>query len=236
MKLQQLTKTLRNKLPSFSFTKPTTKQNTKQQELISSTNTWQKQTSDKIWASQPLVNDLYQFIKPDSKILDLGCGCGEITSQIYDAGFNNLTGSDFNKHGIEAAQEKTKQRPGLSFQTGDATNLHNLENNSFDCIVSVGLWSAIVDSKKIVEGLKEAFRVLKPGGVLYIQDFRFRLDNLHPQYTEAILKGQSLGTVRSINRETRELRFLSHQFRQAEIKNLLKKAGFNNNNLDSRLS
>lgn len=81
MKLTQLSK----KLPNLQL------QCTREKEMKSSTEAWKQQPSEKIWASQPLTNDLYKFIQPESRILDLGCGRGEITSEIYDAGSNYWT-------------------------------------------------------------------------------------------------------------------------------------------------
>src|SRR6201992_3528728 len=72
------------------------------------------------------------------KVLDLGCGDG--TTALPEARLGaDVLGVDIAKNLVEAGNRRAKEQ-GLSncrFQEGDATNLHELEDQTFDLVVSI---------------------------------------------------------------------------------------------------
>jgi len=103
----------------------------------------------------------------NSNALEVGCGTGVISR--YLSSFKNIasvTGIDPSPVFIAKAKELSKDIPGLTFSTGDARSLE-LEDESFDLVVFHTTLSH-VSSPEIA--LKEAHRVLRPGGVLAIFD------------------------------------------------------------------
>ena len=77
-------------------------------------------------------------IKPDMNVLDLGCGDGTTALPAAMRGANVL-GVDIARNLVEAGNKRAKEM-GLTncrSQEGDATHLRDLEDHSFDLVVSV---------------------------------------------------------------------------------------------------
>jgi ubiquinone/menaquinone biosynthesis C-methylase UbiE len=96
------------------------------------------------------------------KVLDLGCGDG--TTALPEAKLGaDVLGVDISRP-LVAAGNKRAQEAGLTnitFQEGDATNLSELKDQSFDLVVSI---FGAMFAPKPVDVAKEVVRVTKPGG------------------------------------------------------------------------
>jgi ubiquinone/menaquinone biosynthesis C-methylase UbiE len=96
------------------------------------------------------------------KILDLGCGDG--TTAIPEAKLGaEVTGVDIASNLVEAGNIRA-QKEGLAnckFQEGDACNLSELKDNSFDRVISI---FGAMFAPKPFDVAKEMVRVTKPGG------------------------------------------------------------------------
>ncbi len=102
------------------------------------------------------------------KLLDIGCGFGEIDILMARKTDFFITGCDISNKAVKEAREKIAEEglgERIAIETGDVYNL-KYQDNSFDVITSFGYVSAA--TYKGVQ--KEAARVLEPGGVL-ICDF-----------------------------------------------------------------
>ena len=98
------------------------------------------------------------------KILDLGCGDG--TTAIPEAQLGaEVLGVDIAKNLVEAGNIRatTAGLSNCTFQEGDASNLSELGDKSFDMVVSI--FGAMFASKPF-EVAKEMVRVTKPGGTI----------------------------------------------------------------------
>src|SRR5580765_1854309 len=97
-----------------------------------------------------------------SQVLDLGCGDG--TTALPQARLGaNVLGVDIARNLVEAGNRRA-QAAGLTnckFQEGDATNLHELKNQSFDQVVSI---FGAMFAPKPFDVAKEMVRVTRPGG------------------------------------------------------------------------
>lgn len=102
-------------------------------------------------------------LAPDAKILDVCTGTGDIAISMASLFPNaEIIGVDVSEKMMEVAKEKGKSFSNISYQYADATKLP-FEDNTFDAaIISFGLRNLI----KIEDGLKELYRVVKPGGVV----------------------------------------------------------------------
>jgi len=96
------------------------------------------------------------------KVLDLGCGDG--TTALPEARLGaEVLGVDIAKNLVEAGNRRAKDE-GLTnckFQEGDASNLHELKDHTFDLVVSI---FGAMFSPKPFDVAKETVRVTKPGG------------------------------------------------------------------------
>jgi ubiquinone/menaquinone biosynthesis C-methylase UbiE len=107
---------------------------------------------------------------PDDRVLDLGCGTGTLLLQIKAAHpGTEVVGVDPDADILSIAAEKAR-RAGVTvkFEVAFADRLP-LEDASFDGVVSTLAFHHLTRTEK--EGaLREAFRVLRPGGLLHIAD------------------------------------------------------------------
>lgn len=101
-------------------------------------------------------------ITPGLKVLDLGCGDG--TTAIPEAKLGaDVLGVDIAANLVEAGNKRV-QEEGMSncrFQEGDATNLQELSDDSFDLVVTI---FGAMFAPKPFDVAKEMVRVTKPGG------------------------------------------------------------------------
>jgi ubiquinone/menaquinone biosynthesis C-methylase UbiE len=101
-------------------------------------------------------------INKGMKVLDLGCGDG--TTAIPEAKLGaEVLGVDIAKNLVDAGNARAKNE-GLSnclFEEGDATDLHDLKDQSFDLVVSI---FGAMFAPKPFDVAKEMVRVTRPGG------------------------------------------------------------------------
>jgi ubiquinone/menaquinone biosynthesis C-methylase UbiE len=122
--------------------------------------------TDSYYFAEYKVKELQKFEESKSlTVLDLGCGDGvtEIFFEKYFSQFK-IQGIDISPKSIEEAQKK--QLSNASFQLYDGLQIP-YGNESFDIVFVAGVLHHIdsADHQKVVD---EIFRVLKPGGRLYL--------------------------------------------------------------------
>lgn len=95
-------------------------------------------------------------------VLDLGCGDG--TTAIPSARLGaNVLGVDISRNLVDAGNKRARQEglTNIKFQQGDATNLQDLENGSFDMVVSI---FGAMFAPKPFDVAKEMVRVCRKHG------------------------------------------------------------------------
>lgn len=100
----------------------------------------------------------------DIIVLDVGCGTGSTCRVLAERGFQ-VYGVDFSSEIIEVAKKKAAQnRVSLHLQAADIYQLP-FPDQMFDIVICNYLFQTTSAPEKV---LKEAFRVLKPGGRVFI--------------------------------------------------------------------
>jgi len=100
-------------------------------------------------------------VRPNLKVIDLGCGSGELTRQLADRLPNSdVTGLDSSHQMLDKAASFA--RPGLVFQQGDQSTL----TCDWDLIFSN---AALQWSENHAEMIPYLFDKLKPGGQITVQ-------------------------------------------------------------------
>lgn len=136
-----------------------------------------------------------------SRVLDLGCGTGELAMQARGAGIEAAwTGLDLRADAVDAAR---MQHPWAEFLVGSADDVPR-DDGSFDVVVAQVLFSSL-PSRRLEESVaREIGRLLGPDGWLVWLDIRYdnptnravhglsrqRISNLFPDWsTELELAG-----------------------------------------------
>lgn len=101
-------------------------------------------------------------LKRDMHVLEVGCGPGNFTFVLAEAGFNAL-GLESYAALVELAREKrrAKRLANLAFRHGDLAESAGIRDASFDEVVSIHSLYVHPQPETL---LKEAYRILKPGG------------------------------------------------------------------------
>ncbi len=116
----------------------------------------------KFYLEHTSPNDMFK----DKDVLDIGCGAAGKSLYYLSLGAKSVTGMD-----IVASYEKEayalEDKLGLSgfkFVVGDAANT-KFDDNSFDTVIMNDAMEHVSKPDKV---LKEVYRILKPGGKLYV--------------------------------------------------------------------
>jgi SAM-dependent methyltransferase len=99
-------------------------------------------------------------------VVDVGCGGGTYLPAWHDLGAAAVTGVDSSAPILEAARESHGHLSGVSFQLGDAADT-GLDATSADIVFERALIHHVPDLHAVAV---EAARILRPGGILLIQD------------------------------------------------------------------
>ena len=129
-------------------------------------NIWNKTLLENIPSSLKL--NILDNIHKSSKILDIGCGNGDDLLALREQGFTELFGIDVNRELVKSTKKLLGKHINISVQ--DATNL-KFSDECFDYAIAKALLTVLVSDTSIKKCLREAYRVLKPGGILQIEDF-----------------------------------------------------------------
>lgn len=111
----------------------------------------------------PELKILGEYIKEGDSVLDLGCGNGRLL-ELFRGKNVDYVGVDNSEKLIEIAKKKN---PGIFFQVADALNLP-FPDNFFDKVFSIAVLHHIPSDDFRNQFIKEARRVLRPGGFLIL--------------------------------------------------------------------
>jgi len=103
------------------------------------------------------------------EVLEVGVGTG--ANLPYYSEKTSVTGIDFSKNMLEKSKKVIKKNniTNIKLKEMDVQTMA-FEDNSFDCAVSTCVFCTVPDP---VAGLKEIYRVIKPGGkVLFLEHMR----------------------------------------------------------------
>jgi len=96
------------------------------------------------------------------RILDAGCGTGELLLRLKENGYSNLAGFDFSPDAVEYAREKS----GVAIQLLDITSLTGrLPGEAFDIITSHDIICFLKEGEDKI-AMVNLLTLLKPGGLL----------------------------------------------------------------------
>lgn len=194
---------------------------------------WEMVPGKNIPSSLELYPVVHSYLQEGYKILDVGCGFGKISLELASLGYS-VTGIDINTEAVKLSKSAAKSL-GLDrkiegraeFKVGDASDLP-FHESSFDFAVMQAFLTAVPDPQERARIIQEAFRVLKPGGYLYLVEFgqNWHLKLYRNRYLQDFPVTKEEGSFLALNPETGEVEFIAHHFSEKELVFLLLDYGF----------
>jgi ubiquinone/menaquinone biosynthesis C-methylase UbiE len=122
---------------------------------------------NRIKSAQKLFDFAQLAGQPDC--LEIGCGNGAVSVHFARKYDSSVVGTDVDPAQVELAQKSVTTSPNIKFLVADATGLP-FEDSRFDVVMSFQVMHHIVNW---LDALREARRVLKPGGYFIYSDIIF---------------------------------------------------------------
>ncbi|XP_059840806.1 eEF1A lysine and N-terminal methyltransferase isoform X1 [Hypanus sabinus] len=113
---------------------------------------------------------LHKYIKPKEKVLVVGCGNSELSEQMYDVGYQNITNIDISEVVIGHMKERNAAlRPAMAFTKMDMMQM-DFSDSQFQVVLDKGTLDAVMtdESDGTLRNVERMFaeigRVLQVGG------------------------------------------------------------------------
>ena len=113
-----------------------------------------------------------KYVEKDSVIIDVGCGYGRVLKILSEEGYENLTGYDFSPQMIERGRNEC---PPARFEVMEEGKIPRADKSA-DAVILFAVLTCIVSDEKQEELIREIYRILKPDGILYVNDYLLNTD------------------------------------------------------------
>ena len=121
----------------------------------------------------PFQAELFaRFVGREQNILDVGCGYGRTLGELHRRGYRSLTGVDFSRGMILRGR---RENPTLDLRVMEGKTL-DFPDETFDAAILFAVLTCILRDADQAFLIREIRRVLRPGGVLYVNDFLLNTD------------------------------------------------------------
>ncbi len=142
---------------------------------------WNQVSATKEFTTLFHITEFEKYVGKDARILDVGCGYGRTLQELHELGFRHLAGIDFSKGMIERGRA---QFPCLDLGVQETEKI-DFPDESMDAVLLFAVLTCIWEDSDQKALVREIERVLKPGGVLYVNDFLINQDERNKKrYTE----------------------------------------------------
>lgn len=119
-----------------------------------------------LWKSEKIIVE--QYFNKDDSILDIGCGAGRTTLNLYEMGYEKISGVDLSSRMIERAKELCNElNYDIKFYVNNVMNLPFNDCKFESAMFSYNGLMYIPKQKNRIKSLKEIKRVLKPKGYFW---------------------------------------------------------------------
>lgn len=133
---------------------------------------WSSVSEKKEFTTPFQAEEFSKYVRKDSCILDVGCGYGRTLDELYQNGYRNLIGIDFSSGMIERGKQ---QFPYLDLRVKENEKIA-LPDASVDAVILFAVLTCIRTDEEQEQLISEIKRVLKPHGILYVNDFLLNTD------------------------------------------------------------
>lgn len=111
------------------------------------------------------VKYIEKYLKPDSRILDVGAGAGEYSIYFADRGYV-VDAIELAEKNLRDFQKKIKPEHSITLARGNALDLSSIPNASYDIVLLMGPLYHLRSAEDKRRAIEEAKRVIKPDGVI----------------------------------------------------------------------
>jgi SAM-dependent methyltransferase len=124
-----------------------------------------------------LVNRLagWGLLRPQFRVLDLGCGSGRVTKLIASK-VRRVVAVECSDQMARLAHSATVRLDNVSVLCSEGTNLNFVRDEIFDCVLAVDSFPYLVEAELADSHLQEIARVLRQAGTLLIMNYSYRGD------------------------------------------------------------
>ena len=133
---------------------------------------WNSVSEQKEFTTPFQAEEFSKYVQRQHSILDVGCGYGRTLDELYHNGYRNLIGIDFSSGMIERGKQ---QFPFLDLRVKNDAKI-DLPDASVDAVILFAVLTCIRTNEEQEQLLSEIKRVLKPQGILYVNDFLLNTD------------------------------------------------------------
>ena len=192
-------------------------------------NPWKSIDGSKIPTTIELDPVIYRYIPPGARILDVGCGTGKVSITMASRGFL-VTGVDVNAEALQMARSSAESQefPQIPlFTQTDALHLP-FPDEAFELAIMQAFLTTIVSKDDRAMIVREACRVLKPQGYLYLADFgqTWHSKTYRERYINDLPVTKEEGSIVAYDEKTGEVAYIAHHFTEKELVFLLLENGF----------
>ncbi|MCU1265198.1 MAG: putative methyltransferase [Acidobacteria bacterium] len=139
------------------------------EQLTTQNGYWDRVAGEKRFSHPLQLNWLTRHLasrREESRILDYGCGYGRMLAELKLVGYQKIVGIDFSAGMLARCR---LQLPGSLLARNDGRTIP-LSNESVDAVLLFAVLTCIPDSNEQHSQMAEVYRILRPGGLLYISD------------------------------------------------------------------
>jgi len=104
----------------------------------------------------------------EATVLEIGCGVGRFLKPLSER-FARVIGFDFSAEMLDSAREYCGDRANVEYRQNDGSSLPGVADGSVGFVVSAGVFQHITELTAILGYVREALRVLEPGGIFLFQ-------------------------------------------------------------------
>ena len=133
---------------------------------------WNSVSASKNFTTPFHADEFAELVGKDAVIADIGCGYGRTIAELHGRGYERLVGFDISEGMIERGR---KQFPFLDLRVMNKGRTE-LPDESADAVILFAVLTCIAGNEEQKRLLAEIRRILRPGGILYVNDFLLNND------------------------------------------------------------
>lgn len=108
-----------------------------------------------------------KYLSDNCRIIEIGAGTGRYSHALAQKGYR-VDAVELIEHNIEIFKSKTQEGEDISIVQGNATDLSNFEDNTYDVTLLLGPMYHLFTVEEQKNALSEAVRITKKGGTIFV--------------------------------------------------------------------